>query len=289
MRKIFTQLKNFKTTIILTGLLLAGKLSYAQVKSTDLNPDVTITQTELGNDEYPIDLDGDGTDDFTVAIEKVENEPIEDDGTFTGLSIGITPLVTGNLIALSSTDFFTAQSFNTGNTINNTLTFVGSKDGAILFSEGVYTVGGINTPITLGDFDHSTGTFVGVKFLIDGNTHYGYIGINTTGNSFTITSFGYEQTADAAVLAGGQVAGVSNYLNSITTIKNINNTIIADFSNPFTGKIEVVNMNGQVVKTIEVSGNSAVLNMEEATTGIYQVVISGAEGIATKKILIASR
>jgi hypothetical protein len=67
-----------------------------------------------------------------------------------------------------------------------------------------------NVPV--GHFQVSDGPgYIGVKFLIEGSTHYGYVGYEGTGNendaAGRVYALGYESVADTAILAG---AGAPN-------------------------------------------------------------------------------
>ncbi len=71
--------------------------------------------------------------------------------------------------------------------------------------------------------------YIGVKFIIGGSAHYGWIQVlvNTTGvKSVTVTGYAYETVSHAAILAGHIVSGPNIFVDSIEVTSAGGDTLI---------------------------------------------------------------
>ncbi len=74
------------------------------------------------------------------------------------------------------------------------------------------------------------------------------------------------------------VTGIKdNAVPEITVFPNPTNDILNITSSETISEIEIVNMNGQVVRRIEVNGDNAVCNVEDLRSGVYVVRISATQ------------
>jgi hypothetical protein len=294
MKKKFTINPKLKTYSALAGSFLAtGNMATASVVYHDVTPDVTKTQTTMGQSSYAIDMDNDGTNDFTLIAQKISTT--KSSMAITGTGVTILP-ASGNgvdykQVKSGNTSASYALALNANDNINNTLNWyiggTGSSSSAIgLPLAGAGTVGGV--PFTTGQFHNVTNKYIGVKFTKGANTYYGWIRVDVGNyNTFTVKDWAYDNTAGTAIQAGqGMASGVSTYLSSVTTIIATNNIIEASFANPINGNIQIVNMNGAVVKAAGVNGNGCTINMNGMPTGIYNVIVSANEGTLAKKVYV---
>src|SRR6478609_1596593 len=285
MKKTFTTLKS----LAVAAALLVASNAQAQVVYTDVTPDHTVTQSADGLDMYNVDMNNDGTNDFIVNIAKITGEPVPG-GTADIFTIEVDTYddASGSGISVVDLTDELAVAYSNGDQIGSSATW-DSEYGTLYDNGTFYPTAGGSFPGTEGNFDNSTGKYVGVQFVVGADTYYGYLAINTTSNSYTLTGFAYESTPGTAIAAGATgTTAVSSALKANTTIYTVNNAIVADFKNAFVGQMDVVNMNGVVVKSVAVNGTSATVAMEGAQSGIYQVVLSGAEGFASDKVVIVN-
>jgi len=291
MKKKFTINPKLKTYSALAGSFLAtGNMANASVVYHDVTPDVTKTQTTLGTTDYAIDMDNDGTTDFTLKVGKFSGSSSKG-VSYAGTGVAILPSGTNGVAkkvkVSGSTSTSYALAMNANDNINNSLTWYtasGSSSGLVLAAKG--NLGPAN--FTSGQFHNTTNKYLGVKFTTGANTYYGWIRLDVGDyNTYTLKDWAYENTANTAIMAGqGAATGVSTYLNSVTTIIATNNVVEATFANAINGNMQIVNMNGAVVKAAEVNGTACSINMNGMPTGIYNVIVSANDGTLAKKVYV---
>jgi hypothetical protein len=292
MEKKITSNSKLKTYSALAGSFLAtGNIATASVVYHDVNPDVTKTQTTLGQSSYAIDMDNDGTIDFTLIANKFSttksNVPI------TGTGVTILPAV-GNavdykVIGSGTNAISYALALNVNDNINNTVNWYVRGNGTS--STGLAlagTVSAMGATQNVGQFHNTTNKYIGVKFTTGASTYYGWIRVDVGNyNTFTVKDWAYQNTPDTAIQAGqGTPTGVSTYLGSVTTIIATNNLIEAAFANSIVGNIQIVNLSGAVVKAVEMNGNDCTIDMSGMPTGIYNVIVTANEGVLAKKVFV---
>lgn len=254
----------------------------------DVDPDFTYTQIVDGVQSYPVDLNGDLTIDFMISVSK--GVQTLSGYSFSGDAVVISPeeSTTGNSVLTDGSAYKFARALVLNDAIENTST-TWDGDGGVLAATGMLTISPFPAiPVTGGNYPNTTDKYIGVQFLIGANVHYGWIRVDVSGyNSFTIKDFAYEDVAGQSILAGaGTTTGISESINANTTIKNNNYAIIVEFAKTFTGKVDMVNMSGQIVKSLNVNGNSCTIEKAALSTGIYNLVITGQEGFATRKVAV---
>ena len=141
--------------------------------------------------EFTLDIDNNGSDDYrlysynldqlnTVNIEPYNsNNIIFPDGPLGG-ALNISALASGDLI-------------------DQQTKLWESRTGLLSISNFTYPDGG-----TVGGPFINTNGYIGISFLIDSNTHYGWIGIDNPSSQpgGTITGFAYETNPDTGIIAG---------------------------------------------------------------------------------------
>lgn len=292
MEKTFTLIKSIKALVLACSFVIMGSAD-AQVVYTTVEDGI---RNYTDNTSYEIDLNKDGIIDFEVRILHMQHQDARvPGGYYDDYGAGINASE-GNEVLTSFDRNLLSLSPNT--VIDNSLGWDSSSSGDL----SQYYFDGKGNPYEhigssgSGNFVNSTGKYVGVKFTADGKTYLGYIAIDTKdlnkySGSFTVTGFAYESTPGKGIAAGaGETVDITDsYVKNNTTITYTNNTIVAKFKNSFNGKIELVNMNGQVVKTATANGISASVSIEGTTSGIYQIIVSGAEGMFSEKIFTSER
>jgi hypothetical protein len=169
-----------KLTLLFFGFI--AFYSQAQVIYTDVNPDSLVSSS------YELDLNNDGTPEFRIekttdgGIDIVQATGLSNQDSLIGYYAGF-PAITGYPSALSSNEI-----------IDSTSTFV---------DEGV--MGG-DHELIMEDADWPDGfnRYLGLKFNISGEVHYGWakIKISTDYAAFTISEYAYSATAGEAINSG---------------------------------------------------------------------------------------
>lgn len=127
--------------------------------------------------------------------------------------------------------------------------------------------------LTGGQWCNVTDKYMGIKFMIGANTHYGWIRFDVTGSStWTIKDYAYNSTPDAPINAG-QTLAVGEVLSNTVKIVGLNKTI-ALYNLPEAVSYRVINMTGQSVLEGSTGDNSYVIQNESLKTGVYVVELT---------------
>jgi hypothetical protein len=135
-----------------------------------------------------------------------------------------------------------------------------------------------------------TDKYLGLKFFVGGNAHYGWARLDVTvdGDVFTIKDYAYNGTADAAINAG-QMAGINTMeLESLLQFVNqSDNSVKVVINGGLTeGTISLVSAAGQVVSTGNVDSDEYTVSLNGLSSGIYVISAQFAEGTMTKKVIV---
>ncbi len=142
----------------------------------------------------------------------------------------------------------------------------------------------LNTHGFLGGGDQ----LIGLKFNIGTAVHYGWARINVSPNasSMVIVDWAYESTPDSTILAG-DVGAVG--INQPTTSENIsvfcfNNQLNVNCLNMNQkGNIQIVNLMGQEIKTVNITDSKMVIDLNDLAAGIYVANINNGDNKISRK------
>lgn len=170
------------------------------------------TVNETVTSSFLIDIDGDGVNDYNIGINTWSSTSTSNSITYTYYSgfFYINPLVGSNELLSTGGSYLVALS--SSETVSSGLSIWNYNSNNLNLGYTYY--GSVYNSNFIGQGDK----FIGVKFDIDGNTHYGWIRVNVEsglGNSqITVVDWAYEQTPDASIMTGDtgtppQVTGIS--------------------------------------------------------------------------------
>jgi hypothetical protein len=165
---------------------------------------VVVTNTNIQIDRFgtaTIDLNNDGINDFSFL-----NGGGGYDHSFYGSFVAV-PLTGGKVVAgVRGSQGAYASVLGQGAVVGPSAHFsssAGRGQALIERSIGFVSASTVNTPI--GPWNNISSQYLGVKFLINGETHYGWIQMSTDTNlsiSATITAYAYETVANQKVTIG---------------------------------------------------------------------------------------
>jgi len=263
-----------------TGVIAIGVNADAQVIYTDVNPD--ITQTTIGS--YQLNLNNDTAVDFHIdRLTYVSGSNNIDHVIVDGANSN--ELLTNMQPISSSSSYILAKALNTNNLIDSNETIWESF--GFMNAQGIYS----GNPVNLGNWQGVTDKYLGLRFKIAGQWHYGWarLDVDATATSFTIKDYAYESTPNKKILAGQTVATINenNLIDNISIYSN-NKTLFVDLkdNNINDGTIKMYNMAGQEIKTCEINNANMQINVEDLANGIYVVNIYNNQSIVSKKINI---
>lgn len=251
--------KLMKYSLAAGAVLMAGSAD-AQIIYTDEDPDFVLT--EVG--DYELDLDGNSAVDFTLHLI----------GTASGgQAIRFYP-ATGNEV-LGSTSYsgayFLPFALDADAEINGSQTLWNGTINASSGGLGVLTLawGG-----SYGNWTSDvTDKYLGLRFNVDGSTHYGWMRLDVVANAggFTVKDYAYNSVADEGLLAG-EMPGVN--IQEVTE----NSSLV--FPNPTNGILNV-KAEDATVKVMDVTGQvifettESKFDISNNPAGIYFVEING--------------
>jgi hypothetical protein len=270
------------------GITAIAGFTNAQVVYTDINPDHLVTGN-LGS--YLLDLNSDVVPDFSFLT--LDNTTT---GTFTtsGIPVSYSVDYKAGLIYGASGNSWMANSSDT--TIVNVPvgSTIGSSD---FFGSGGTALGamldisipllGYSVTYPFGQFLDQEG-FVGLKFNIAGNTHYGWVRVEVTpdGATLSVKDYAYDATPNTAIVAGetgsGPV-GIANAENKVV-IQNLNDRIRIKMNDQTNGYAIITSMAGQEVLTQAINNTIELIDLNELSSGIYMVTVNSDQETITKKI-----
>ncbi|HYV90979.1 MAG TPA: T9SS type A sorting domain-containing protein [Chitinophagales bacterium] len=243
-----------KTLAALAATILIPKSDNAQVIYTDINPDVTL----LSNQSYDLDLDNDGTVDYTIK-NKIGF----------GTSAELISSHSYNQVASALSG---AAVFNAGNSI------VGNQfdyGGGLLYEK---FNGG-----HFGPWQNRINKYAGLKMYRFAAQHYGWVRMDVTQNPMKIVvkDYGYNNTGDEHIVAAIDVPGFNEPL---TIYSNESTVYIEAPTNISDGRIFIYNLLGSKVYEQTLEGGNSKIVLENVSAGIYLIQINCNGFVFSRKI-----
>jgi hypothetical protein len=148
----------------------------------------------------PISLNNDGINDFSFELYTFAYHSFNDD-------LYMKPLEGGAVVgAAGSKSIFYASALARGARIGPSAHFSSKGEAFIERAHGIDASSNYSRKLYGNWGGNPANRYIGVKFLIDGATHYGWVRFTVTtqprGFSATITAYAYETVANKRILAG---------------------------------------------------------------------------------------
>ena len=132
--------------------------------------------------------------------------------------------------------------------------------------------------------------FLGLRFKIGANTHYGWARINNDGNNgnWLIKDHGFNPTPDAPINANQQITlGINS--NTFSNVKIVAlNKSIALYNLPHISNYRLFNISGQSVLDGNIENNTHVIEANTLASGIYIIELTDAssKAVIRKKLIL---
>ena len=258
-------------------IALAGAAD-AQIAYTDINPDTIIHDSLVFN----LDFDNNGQPELRF-------ETVMSTGSSYDVNLALVN-VTGNannaiLGSLYAANYPFPFAMNNGDSISGTNT----NWRAATVNSGIQYLGVVYGSNTYANFLGVSDKYIGVRFMIGSNTHYGWVRLSVTANadSITIKDYAYEVLPGVGLTAG-QLTGIHTpQANSNISIFSSANTVVvnnAEFEKG--GLVRIVNTLGETVYESSVNEATMRISLEGKATGIYFVEVVTGDMRTTKKVYI---
>lgn len=250
----------------------------AQIVYTDVNPDFAHPGNEV---VFGLDLNNDTNFDFVLASldttlasgNRIRNTVIAPYGTAAASNA-----IAGE--APSGYDY--ALALNSGDMIDNTLNWIAATNTM------AYNVNSAN-PYN-ENWNGVTDKYLGLKFVVAGNTHYGWarLDVLAVADVWTLKDYAFNAMPNTGLTAG-QMTGVNTMAmeSLVHFVNQPNNTVKVVVNGGLTeGAITLVSANGQTVSTGNVDADQYIVDLNGLAAGIYVINAEFAEGSMTKKVIV---
>ena len=262
------------------GAIVAGSAANAQVTYTDVNPDVVADSLN----PYAIDFNNDATPDLVFGVQHVNQLY----GGYTIVGAYAYGFLPAGLPVANPADSVTAV-LDCGVAVASQPLFYGGANGGTAALGYDVVVQPINLPLSGGAWLGLTDKYLGFKFTVGANTHYGWARLDVAANAETITvkEYAFNATPDAAINTC-QTAGIENVLveDKVSIKTTLNDATINVTPDLVGGSISMISMAGQVVKTIAISDVNTTISFEGIDSGIYSVVANFEAGSVNKRVYV---
>lgn len=159
------------------------------------------------------------------------------------------------------------------------------RDGTV--NSGVQYLGVVYGSYTFCNF-RGVDKFMGVRFNISGQPHYGWVRlyVSPLADTIVVKEYAY-QTLPNVGLTAGQLVGIETQETTPVRVFAYNNVLhINRESNGDAAVITVYNSMGQTVYTEQSAENNYTHSLDNLATGIYTVNVTTSTGITSRKIYI---
>lgn len=272
------------------GAVLASSAVNSQIVYTNVDPDIII---DTASGQYNLDFNADAMIDVTLNVMNVmEFTSISTStsavyaGSLAVVTPGIGAGVVSAILGSSSSSYVTAM--NNGDLIGTAAVFGGSSMAALAVDITI-TSSSSSYQISNGAFLGVNDKFLGVKFLIGTNTHYGWARLDVSANADTIRlkDYAYNIAADSPILAGQTLGldaiSVENKVTIKTTLDNATINVTPDLIG---GRVVMFNIAGQEIKVVQITDVNTEILYEGVETGIYTITAQFDGGMVNKKVYI---
>lgn len=186
--------------LILLTVLSCTKL-YGQIIYTDVNPDLTFNSNGTA---YHLDLNNDGINDFNISYSIVYPGACSDIAQL-NYYICITP-VHNNSVGSSLSNPFFPLSLDSNSIIDKNM-YWSKNPNQLLFSMTWYCQAEYWVGVASGNWINTSNKFLPLKLRVNGNSYYGWLGIdidgyNTSFGSFRIKDYAFNTIINQPIRAG---------------------------------------------------------------------------------------
>ncbi|MCA6363391.1 MAG: T9SS type A sorting domain-containing protein [Bacteroidetes bacterium] len=276
-------LKKLKAYSLAAGSLTAVSALQGQIVYTDINPDVSLN----GPSNYNLDMDNNGQPelqfffyslvDSVSSVSMIYQVVFDNTATLGNLFQSYiafpTPLNNGDSISPAATDWRDSSYF---------------QGAQYLAVYNTY----LNQSVSFGNWLGSTDKYVGIRFNINNQPHYGWIRltIGATANQLVVKDFAYRTSPGVGLTAGQTtVVGVAEQSAGIPSIHIYDRTLFVNLPAETTtgGMLQVFSASGQIVHTESITDPSMRIALGDLATGMYMVQIIQPDGsVVSRKVYL---
>ena len=132
--------------------------------------------------------------------------------------------------------------------------------------------------------------YIGVRFKLGFNTHYGWILINFTApDQLTVKSYAYEDAPNTAIITGKKPTSIFTFSAGEDLFNIFPNPAgkILNIHNPAeSGTLSILDMTGKMEWTGPLSGKTMQVDISRLATGFYVLRLINNQGVINKKFAV---
>lgn len=290
-KRNLTNSKKIAGYLSAASAVLAANDANSQIGYQVLDPAVVVTE----NAPRSVDLNGDQIPDFAFLIDS-SVEQVEEyvtNTTKSALFIGEMSPAQEGAGAVGSE--YLASALNCGTAISSASEI---SSGILAFSTTQYNSFNYTSSVidSGGDFLGQNNKYMGIKVVLStaATTHYGWLKISVPSESNTITihELAVNLTPDQAIDACQTVieddANISTVSieDKVTVFSNLNQATINVTPDIIGGKVEIISLSGQIVKSQSINDVNTLIQFDGITEGIYTLSLKSKVGNLNKRIYI---
>ena len=271
--------KRIRAYSLTAGAVIAAGTTEGQVIYTDINPDITRTNN---GDFYDLDLNNDATVDFRIYLNKGSSSFTSTyfSSFYSYKTIAINPQSSNSVAYYSG---FLANALNSGVAVDNAVGSWDSNDALMAREYFSSAYGGVYTSSSIyGAWTNATDKYLGLRFKISGQTHYGWarldVDINTP--AFTIKDYAYNAAVNQPAITGYVPADVAQAVSGSDVADNSNGSDLQIDFNKASFEASVQEYRIMVVKSAA-AGGFDLAAAQAVASGNYTAIAPTGSNIST--------
>jgi hypothetical protein len=191
-----------------------------------------------------------------------------------------------------SSSFGIAMALNNNQSINNSLN-TWSNTSAYLGGYADVRTSSSSFTTSIGQFPGAGDKYLGVKFIIGTNVHYGWVRLDmsTLSDSLTIKDYAYEATPNISIAAGdtGLTVGLNNVKQQqFDFYASRGRIVFKDNIEPLT-VLSVFDLSGKLIEERELRMGQTDASLKQSLSGVYIVELRNGEGVTRNKLWLETK
>ncbi|HPD65306.1 MAG TPA: T9SS type A sorting domain-containing protein [Bacteroidia bacterium] len=264
------------------GLVVAGNAANGQIIYTDIDPDIILSDTS-----YLLDMNKDSIPDFKIVQEKYFYY-----STFF-MNIGGVQTLNGNealgdTLTVSSSGstylMFYPRPLNKNDLIDENQGVWEDSSYGLLYQKAV--LGSQN--ITLGKWRGGSEKYLGLRFKIGNDWHYGWARLSVSKNADTVVikDFAYESHPAKKILAGQTFSSLAENADQYVSIYRSGEKVLIFLRNNIShANGNLYNLMGESVREFCLESGRNDIDIQDLPKGIYLVRIQIGDAEISRKIV----
>jgi hypothetical protein len=258
------------------GAVAATGALNSQIIYTDINPDTIVHDTIT----YDLDMDNNGQPE--LRFETVSYQASS--GTVSLSTVTVLGDTSNAIIgSLYSNQYPLPSALNAGDSIAASNPDWNQKT----MNNGLQYLGIVYGSYTFGNFLGANDKYLGVRFKIGTETHYGWVrlSVNNAADTIFVKDYAYEVMPDVGLTAS-QMVGIQEHSTDAVAVYTYNNMLHVNRAIGTEATVTVYNMMGEVVLSEQTSDANYSTSLQNLTTGIYMVSVKNGELETVTKIYV---